>query len=211
MMRRRSSILIRAADHLGDSLGVLFMLEPEQLGETVIEKLRDYLGEQTSIIKAMVSRDRIEVVVECAAFREESDQLVEAARGLQKNDLCRSAEATLGEALKLDPLNPQALLALAEVLQASEKFADAIAAWIHAREASENDTAQMFAMLGACCLKVERIASAISYFEKALILDPRHFSARRSLLALGRTPAIAAPKREPDEALPARRKPQLKH
>jgi len=70
-MRRRSSIVIRSEDHLGDSLGVIFMLEPEQLGETVIEKLRDYLGPQIEITKAIVSRDKIEVEVECAVFREE--------------------------------------------------------------------------------------------------------------------------------------------
>ena len=91
MMRRRSSILIRAEDHLGDSLGVIFMLEPEQLGEGVIEKLRDYLGAQVEITKAIVSRDQIEVEVECTAFPEESDRLVESARGLRKNHLHRSA------------------------------------------------------------------------------------------------------------------------
>jgi len=211
MMRRRSSILIRAEDHLGDSLGVVFMLEPEQLGETVIEKLRDYLGAQTEVIKAVVSRDRIEVEVECAAFREESDRLVEAARGLQKNRLHRSAESTLDEALKLDPLNPHALMVLGEVLHDSEQFAEAIAALVRAREASGIDTPQMLAMLGACCLKVERTASAIVYCERALMLDPRHFSARRTLLALGRKPTIAPAKREPDEAIRAPRKPQLKH
>jgi len=211
MMRRRSSILIRAEDHLGDSLGVIFMLEPEQLGETVIDKLRDYLGQQTDVIKAVVSRDRIEVEVECAAFREESDRLVEAARGLQKNRLHRSAESTLEEALKLDPLNPHALMILGEVLQDSEKFAEAIAALVRAREASGGDTPQMLAMLGACCLKVGRTASAIMYCERALMLDPRHFSARRTLLALGRKPTIAPAKREPDEAIRAPRKPQLKH
>ena len=61
------------------------MLEPEQLDDSVIEKLRDYLGAQIEVIKAVVSRDKIEVEVECAAFREESDRLVESARGLRKN------------------------------------------------------------------------------------------------------------------------------
>lgn len=211
MTRRRSSIVIRGDDHLGDPLGIIFMLEPEQLGDTVIEKLRDYLGEQTQVIKAVVSRDKIEVEVECAAFPDESDRLVESARGLRKNRLYRSAEATLEEALKLDPLNPQALMALGEVLRDSKQFSEAIAALIRAREASGTDTAQMLAMLGACCLKVERTASAIRYFEGALTLDPRNFSARRSLLALGRKPALATPKRDADKAPPAQRKPQLKH
>jgi tetratricopeptide (TPR) repeat protein len=211
MTRRRSSIVIRAEDHLGDSLGVVFMLEPEQLGEGVIEKLRDYLGAQIEVTKAIVSRDTIEVEVECAAFPEESDRLVEAARGLRNNRLHRSAESTLHEALKLDPLNPHALIGLGEVHRESENFREAIAALVRARETLGTDTAQLLALLGACCLKVERIASAIMYCERALALDPRHFSARRSLLAMGRKPPVAKPKRDTDEVIPTHRKPQAKH
>jgi tetratricopeptide (TPR) repeat protein len=210
-MRRRSSILIRAEDHLGDSLGAIFVLEPEQYGDTVIEKLRDYLGEHAQIVKAEVSRDRIEVEVECTVFRTESDRMVETARGLRRNRLHRSAASTLHEALKLDPLNPYAMMAMAEVLQDLENFSEAVAMLIHAREASESDTPQILAMLGACCLKVERTASAIRYFENALALDPRHVGARRSLLALGRRPAVAPSKRETDEPIPTPRKPQTKH
>jgi tetratricopeptide (TPR) repeat protein len=210
MMRRRSSIVIRAEDHLGDSLGVIFMLEPDQLDDGVIEKLRAYLGEHTEVVKAIVSRDKIEVEVECAAFREESDRLVASARGLRNNGLYRSAEGTLSEALKLDPLNPVALTTLAEVLYDSEKFSEAIAALARAREAAGTDTAQVLAMLGAYCLKVERTASAIMYCERALTIDPRHFSARRTLLAMGRKPAVSSPKREPEDAAPTHRKPQVK-
>ena len=210
-MRRRSSVLIRANDHLGDSLGAIFLLEPEQYGDTVIEKLCEYLGEQTQVVKAEVSRDRIEVEVECTVFRTESDRMVETARGLRRNRLYRSAASTLHEALKLDPLNPHALTAMAELLHDSENFSDAIAMLIRAREASDNDTPQTLAMLGACCLKVERTASAIRYFESALALDPRHVGARRSLLALGRRPAVVASKRESDETSSAPRKPQTKH
>ncbi len=210
-MRRRSSIAIRSDDHHGDQIGVIFLLEADQLDETIIEKLRAYLGAHTEIIRVTVSRDRIEVEVEYAAFREESDQLVESARGLKNNHLHRSAESTLQEALKLDPLNPNALITLSEVHNESEDFPAAIAALVRAREAAGTDTAQLLAMLGACCLKVERTASAIKYFEGALALDPRHFSARRSLLALGRKPTITPAKREPNDSLPAHRKPQAKH
>jgi tetratricopeptide (TPR) repeat protein len=210
-MRRRSSIVIRSEDHLDDPLGVVFMLEPEQLGDTVIEKLREYLGAQTEVIKAVLSRDQLEVEVECAALNEESERLVEGAAGLMRKRLYRSAQSTLNHALKLDPLNPHALMLLAEVLHDSDKFPEAIDALVRAREALGTDAPKVLAMLGACCLKVERTASAIMYFERALALDPRQFSARRALIALGRKPAVAPPKQEADDALPAHRKPQLKH
>ena len=210
-MRRRSSIIIRADDHLGDSLGATFILEPENYGDTVIEKLREYLGEHTHVIKAEVSRERIEVEVECTSFRAESDRLVDSARGLRRNRLYRSAASSLHEALKLDPLNPHALIAMGEVLQDSEKFSDAIAMLIRAREAAGTDSPQLLTMLGACCLKVERTASAIRYFESALALDPRHVGARRALLALGRRPTLAGSKRESEETAVAPRKPQKLH
>ena len=209
-MRRRGSILIRSEDHLGDPLGVIFMLEADQIGDSVIEKLRDYLGQHIEVIKAVVSRDKIEVEVEYEELREESDRLVEAARGLQSKQLFRSAEATLDEALKLAPLNHGALMALAEVLQDAKKFPEAIAVIIRARETAEGDTAQVLAMLGACCLKVERTAAAIIYCERALALDPRNFSARRSLLAMGRRPNLIPSRREQEETIAARRKPQVK-
>ena len=58
-MRYRNVIAIRSEDHLGDPLGVIFMLEPEQIGDGVIEKLREYFGPHAEIIKAVVSRDQL--------------------------------------------------------------------------------------------------------------------------------------------------------
>jgi tetratricopeptide (TPR) repeat protein len=209
-MRRHSSIVIWSDDHMGDSLGAVFMLDATHAGDAVIEKLRDYLGSQIRILKAVVSREKIEVEAECATFRDESERLIDSARGLRRNRLYRSAESTLREALKLDPLSPHALIALAEVLHDAERFSDAIEMLIRAREVSAHDTPQVLSMLGECCLKVERTASAIRYFETALALDPRHVGARRALLALGRRPSIGAPKRDADDPLASPRKPQAK-
>ncbi len=207
-MRHRSSIVIRSEDHFGDPVGVIFLLEPEQLGDTVIEKLRDYFGGKIQVLKAVVSRDKIEVDLESPNLREESDRLVEAAAGLVKNRLYRSAESMLENAIQIDPLNPRASLALGEVYQAREKYPEAIAMLVRSREASGTDTPELLATLGTCCLKAERTAAAIKYLERAVILDPRHFSARRWLLALVRKPEIPATEREP--AKPSRRRPQVK-
>jgi tetratricopeptide (TPR) repeat protein len=199
-MRRRTSISIRADDHLGDPLGALFLLEREQIGDGVIDKLRAYLGAKTRVLKATLSRDQIEVEIECMPLREESDRMVDAAAGLKARRLYRSALTTLTDALALDPLNPRALLGMGEVLQASERYAEAAAMLVRAREAAGADSADLLAALGACCLKLERTASAIAYFDRALNLDPRHFSARRALAALGRKPPAARTKRATEEA-----------
>jgi tetratricopeptide (TPR) repeat protein len=208
-MRRRSAIVIRSDDHLGDLLGAIFVLDAEHLHDTLIEKLHEYFGPQIQVLKAIVSRDKIDIEADCAAFPEESDRLVESARGLRNNRLYRSAESSLREALKLDPLNPHALIALGEVFYDAERFSEAIEMLVRAREVSL-ETPQLLAMLGTYCLKVERTASAIRYFENALALDPRHVGARRALLGLGRRPTIAPPKREPDEPAVPARKPQAK-
>jgi tetratricopeptide (TPR) repeat protein len=208
-MRRRSAIVIRSDDHLGDLLGAIFVLDAEHLHDTLIEKLHEYFGPQIQVLKAIVSRDKIDIEADCAAFPEESDRLVESARGLRNNRLYRSAESSLREALKLDPLNPHALIALGEVFYDAERFSEAIEMLVRAREVSL-ETPQLLAMLGTYCLKVERTASAIRYFENALALDPRHVGARRALLGLGRRPTIAPPKREPDEPAAPARKPQAK-
>jgi tetratricopeptide (TPR) repeat protein len=208
-MRRRSAIVIRSDDHLGDLLGAIFVLDAEHLHDTLIEKLHEYFGPQIQVLKAIVSRDKIDIEADCDAFPEESDRLVESARGLRNNRLYRSAESSLREALKLDPLNPHALIALGEVFYDAERFSEAIEMLVRAREVSL-ETPQLLAMLGTYCLKVERTASAIRYFENALALDPRHVGARRALLGLGRRPTIAPPKREPDEPAVPARKPQAK-
>lgn len=208
-MRRHSSIVIRADDHLGDSLGAVFILEPEKSGDVFIEKLREYLGEKVEVVKAEVSREKIEVEVACTAFRAESDRMVDAARGLRKNGLLRSAASMLKDALKLDPLSPHALVAMAEVLQDSENCPEATEMLVRAREVSGSDNPRLLAMLGTACLKIERTASAIRYFESALALDPRHIGARRALLSMGRR--LNLTKRETEAATIAPRKPQIKY
>jgi tetratricopeptide (TPR) repeat protein len=208
-MRRRSAIVIRSDDHLGDLLGTLFVLDAAHLNDSAIERLRGYLDAHVEVLKAVVSRDKIEVEAECTVFTDESDRLVESARGLRRNRLYRSAESTLREALRLDPLNPHALIALGEVFYDAERFSEAIEMLVRAREVSI-ETPQLLALLGTYCLKVERTASAIRYFENALALDPRHVGARRALLGLGRRPTIGAAKRDAEEPAQPVKKPQAK-
>jgi tetratricopeptide (TPR) repeat protein len=210
-MRVRHSIVIRNEDHLSDSLGIVFMLEQEQLNDTLIEKLREYLGDAIQVRQAVVARDRLEVEVEAVSMREASDRLVDASAGLMRNHLYRSAESMLRDALKLDPINPRALAALGELFESLEKYPEALASMVRAREASGNDSAELLATLGCCCVKAGRTAAAIMYLEEALSIDPLQFSARRALASLGRKPPSAVPKRPPEMIGHAQRKPHVKH
>ncbi|MBZ5704008.1 MAG: tetratricopeptide repeat protein [Acidobacteriia bacterium] len=195
-MRRPSSIVIRCGDHLGEPLSAIF-LAPEQLGDSVIERLRDYFGKEVRVLKAVVSHDRIEVEVESFGLTEESNRLVDAAAGLRANRLYRSAHSVLQDALKLDPFSGRALALLGEVYQAEGRYSETLATLVRAREIS-GDRADLLAAMGACCIKLERTASAVAYLERALELDPQHFPARRALSALGRKPPSPKAKRGPE-------------
>lgn len=210
-MRVRRTILIRSEDHLSDPLGIVFMLDNDALADTLIEKLREYFGEAIEVLQAVAGREQVEVEVEAMSMRDASDRLVAATAGLRRNHLYRSAETMLHDALKLDPLNPRALMALGEVFEGLEKYPEALASMVKARESTATDSAELLTAIGCCSIKAERNASAIMYLEKALSMDPRQFVARRALTSLGHKPSSTTPKRASEAAEPAQRKPHVKH
>lgn len=187
-MRKRTSITIRRRDHIGDPISTLF-LAPEELADSAADRVKAYLGDKVQVLSATLSPDSIEAEFECFQLSEEADRLSEAAAGLARKRLYRSAEQALGEALKLDPLSARAMQVLGEVYRAQERHSEALATLVRARElSSTGDSASVLAAMAACCLKMERKATAIGYLEQALELDPRHFRARRMLSRLGRQP-----------------------
>ncbi len=185
-MRRKLSLIIRSDDHVGEPLGAVF-LAPEELAESLIEKLGEYMGARVKVLKAVLTKDRMEVEVESLELREESDRLVETAARLCKNRLGKSAESALRDALQLDPLNGRAMKMLAEVLMAQDRPADAFGMLVRTREVS-GDSADLLAGMAACCIKLGRTASAVKYLKFSLELDPKHFGARRMLIGLGHKP-----------------------
>ncbi len=200
-MRSRRTITIRRRDHIGEPISAVF-LAPEELGDSLKLRVREYLGEKVRVLSATLSSEQIEAEFECFQLPDEAERLAEAAAGLARNRLYRSAEQALAEALKLDPLNPRAIQVLGEVYRAQERHSDALTTLVRARELS-GDSANLLAAMAACCLKLERKATAIGYLERALEIDPRHFRARRMLSALGRKPPQPPkPKREAPEAAP---------
>jgi tetratricopeptide (TPR) repeat protein len=185
--RGRRSLVIRRIDHIGDPVGVAFLESPETDGDAVLARLREYLGDKLSLVRAEVSHDEIMVEVDSRGWSEEGTRMAAAARDLYAKGAKRSAMSMYRDALDLDPLNAEAMLRLGLVFAEQEKFGEALVALKHAREFGAVG-AEMLVAMGQCAAGLERNASAIAYYEEALKLEPRNFVARRALSALGRKP-----------------------
>ncbi len=198
-MRKRRTITIRRRDHIGEPISALF-LAPEELGDSLGERVREYLGEKVRVLGATLSHEQIEAEFECFQLADEAARMAEAAAGLARNKLFRSAERMLNDALRLDPISARAIEVLGEVYRAQERHAEALATLVRARELS-GENANLLAAMASCCLRLERKATAIGYLERALEIDPRHFRARRMLSALGhKPPQPPRPRREASRA-----------
>jgi tetratricopeptide (TPR) repeat protein len=203
--RVRQRIRLLRDDHLGDSLGAIFLDASPEKHDAIIERLREYLGVRVRILKAEIATDCIEVEAEVRALPEESRRLAAAADDLRRKGAPRNAAALFHEALELDPLGREASLGLGLLLAGMERFDEALVMLKRAREAGPDDVELLYA-LGSVCLRLERTASAISYLERAFELHPRHFGVRRALIELGRRPQVPprARSENPRPAKPSR-------
>ncbi len=181
-----ASIVIRREDHIGDSLGFIF-LEADNDHDAIIERLREYLGPRIRILKAEIGVERIEVEAGGRRFAEEAARLAEAAQGLRRKGASRNAMAHFKEALALDPLNVMALCGLSALLAARDDYSGAFTMLCKAREAG-GDSAAVLHELGRVAARMGRIATAIVYLERACELAPDDLAIRRTLADLGRKP-----------------------
>src|SRR5271170_3720924 len=180
-------IVIRREDHIGDTLGFVFLEASGGNHDTTIERLRDYLGPRISILKAEIGAERIEIEAGGRRFAEEAARLAEAAEGLRRQGASRSAMAHFKEALALDPFNVMALCGLGALLAAREDYSGAFRMLCKAREVG-GDSAEVLHDLGRAAAGMERIATAIAYLERACELAPDNLAIRRALADLGRKP-----------------------
>jgi tetratricopeptide (TPR) repeat protein len=188
MKYRRRLVLLRD-DHIGDTLGAIFLDPSPEDADAVISRLRDYLGERVHLIGAELSNDRIEVEVEVRALADEANRLAAAAGELSRKGVRRNAIALFRQALDLDPLNRDAHQGLGLLLADLNRYTEALAMLRLARE-SGPETVELLHALGRVCIQAERTASAIRYLEKGFELDPSHFGVRRALVELGRKPKL---------------------
>jgi tetratricopeptide (TPR) repeat protein len=176
-------------DHIGDTVGAIFLDPSPENADEIISRLRDYLGERVRVINAELTAQRVEVEVEVRALAEEATRLAAVASDLSRKGVRRNAIALFRQALELDPLNRDARQGLGLLLADLNCCAEALAMLKLARE-SGPETVELLYALGRVCMLADRTASAISYLEKGFELDPSHFGVRRALGELGRKPKV---------------------
>jgi tetratricopeptide (TPR) repeat protein len=205
-----ASIVIRREDHIGDSLGFIFLEDVGGNQDAIIDRLRDYLGPRLRILKAEIGAGRIEIEIGGRRFAEEAARMAEAAEGLRRKGASRNATAHLKEALALDPLNVMALRGLGALLAAREDYSGAFGMLCRAREAG-GDSAQVLHELGRVTAGMGRIATAVVYLERACELAPDDLAIRRTLADLGRKPraTVKLKERAAQSPAPPRRRPQI--
>ncbi len=188
--RRVRTLVLRREDHIGDALGLVFLEAPESAGEAILARVRAYLGAKLRILKAEISRDRIEVEVESRGWPEEAARLAAAARDLSEKGARRNAESMFREAIAIDPLNPDAMAGLGLAMAARERDLEALETLRRAREFGAN-LAEVLIAMAQCASRLDRRTAALGYLAQALEIDPKNFAARRTMKALGRNPQPA--------------------
>lgn len=185
--RSLTRLIIRRDDHIGDSLGFIFLDAAGGDHDGIIERLREYFGPRVKIIKAEVGAEQIEVEIGGRRFTKEAAQLAVAADALGRKGAIRSAQSLFKESLELDPLNPVALRGLGSLLVRCKDWTDGLKMLIRAREAGE-DSGDLLYELGQAASAAGRKAAAVSYLERACELAPDSLAIRRALAALGHKP-----------------------
>jgi tetratricopeptide (TPR) repeat protein len=186
LIQRRRIVILRD-DHIGDTLGAIFLEPSIDKEEWTIGLVRNYLGRRVRVLKVELMAERAEVEVSVQALTDESSRLVATARDLSKKGARRNAIELFRQALELDPLNHAAAVDLGLLLAELERFPDALTTLKRARETGPDDAAVLYA-LGQVSLRLERTASAIVYLERAFEISPGHFGVRRALTELGHKP-----------------------
>ncbi len=186
-LTQQRKITIFRDDHIGDPLGAIFLDQTVESEDRIMDLLRDYLGRRARILRADLTRDKIEVILEIQAMTDEAQRLAAAAENLKIKGAPRNALDLFREALALDPLNQVATTGIGVLLADLGRHDEAFAILKRAHEYGPENADLLYA-LGQVALVLDRNASAIVYLERAFQLAPSHFGARRVLTDLGRKP-----------------------
>ncbi|MGH7822317.1 MAG: tetratricopeptide repeat protein [Candidatus Binatia bacterium] len=188
-MRRQHALVIRREDHKHDALGAIFLGAVEDPVE-VRSYLERYLGPAVTVRGVELDEAVLRISVESSGFEVESQNLVRIGRSLAGKGRQRSAGDMFEEALRLDPLNVDALKADAAMKAAQGDLALAQERWVRAGEIRGYD-GEILRGLAAIALQGERRPSAVRYLEEALIVNPDDAESRDLLAELRRQAELA--------------------
>jgi tetratricopeptide (TPR) repeat protein len=169
-MKHRISLTIHREDHKVDALGLVFLgaVDPEQTLSLQRVELDDAV---------------LHVVADVRDFPDESQNLVRSARELLRRGVIRGATQQLEEALRLSPLNGEALKTLGR-LYYRQRNPDAARQFLtRAREVNPKDL-EILRLLAEIALHQGRRLAAREYLKQLLEVDPGERHARRSLARL---------------------------
>ena len=170
--RRVRTLVLRREDHIGDTLGLAFLEAPESAGDAILARVRAYLGAKVKILKAEISRDKIEVEVESRGWPDEAARLASAAQDLSEKGARRNALAMFREAITIDSLNPSAMAGLGLAMAAQARDLEALEALKRAREFGADGSDILIAM-AQCAARLDRRTAALGYLEQALALNQK--------------------------------------
>jgi tetratricopeptide (TPR) repeat protein len=184
-MRRQPQLLIlRRDDHKRDALGAIFLGAIDDRDE-ILAYVARYLGPAFQVRGVEPDGPALRVTVECSRFQAESQNLLRMARSFADRGRPRAAADTFGEALKLDPLNAEALKGLAAIHAAAGEHENAEEKWIRAGEIRGYD-GEILRGLATVALRLNRTGSAMQYLEDALVVNPSDDDAKAILQDLKR-------------------------
>lgn len=162
--------MIRREDHKSDSLGAIF-LGATRGADAILAAVERYLGRDRKVLVIDEAAEALRVEVESTSFVEESANLVRLAKASSEKGWGRGAAEMFREALRLDPLNAEALRGQAEHHMEHGDGSAAEAEWILAAEIIGFD-ARTLRSLAIIALAQERRPTAMRYLEEALQADP---------------------------------------
>jgi tetratricopeptide (TPR) repeat protein len=197
MHRPLHVLVLRRDDHKHDSLGAVFLGVVSEARE-VRQYVERYLGPAFAVRQVDHEGPALRVAVECSRFPTESQNLTRIARSLVNNGRNRAAAASFREALKLDPMNTEALKGQAALYALAGEFPEAQDHWIRAGEIRGYD-GEILRGLAVIALRTDRHGSAIQYLQDALVVNPNDDEAREMLEELRRQSELRFTTRSSDE------------
>lgn len=197
MRRQRHVLILRRSDHKRDALGAVFLgaiTNPEDI-RSAVER---YVGSPFLVRAVEPEGQALRVTVECARFQMESHNLTRMGQALAQRGRSRTAAESFAEALKLDPLNAEALKRMAFIHASAGELKEAQEKWIRAGEIRGYD-GEMLRGLATVALREGRGPTAVQYLEEALIVHPDDAEAQTMLDELHRQAELRFNAPPPDD------------